>query len=389
MSISLNPNIVASPLYVGGASVEDIRREYGVEEIIKLASNESPLGPSPLAIEAIQDAARNLNRYPPMGDESLRAMLARVNGHGLQPENIVTGNGGCDVLNMLAVGFLAAGDQCVICRPTFPVYDITARRAGADIVYVDLDPNNYHYDVEAILDSVTSQTRLVYICSPNNPTGSTISTSQMDTLVNQLPERVVLVSDEVYHHFASADDHPSTFKYITEGKNVVVLHSFSKAYALAGLRLGYGIAPAHLAQYLSRAREPFHLSSITLKAGLAALDDPEHVARGVEMVRDGREWLYDQLSKLGLQTWPSQANFILFKPPYEAQEVSERLLQRGLIVRPMNQFYLPTHLRVTVGQPSENKRFIASLEEILAELKAADSPHQAAESQDGNGEFKF
>jgi histidinol-phosphate aminotransferase len=389
MTIPLNPNIAASPLYVGGASIEDIRQQYGVQEIIKLASNENPLGPSPLAVAAIQQTAGNLNRYPPMGDESLRTSLARINGHGLQPENFITGNGGCDVLNMLAVGFLSTGDQCVICRPTFPVYEITARRAGADLIYVDLDPENYQYDVEAILRSITSKTRLVYICSPNNPTGSAISSSQIDTLINQLPDDILLLFDEVYHHFTDADEHPQMFKYIQEDKNVVLLHSFSKAYGLAGLRLGYGVAPARLAQYLARIREPFHLNSLTLNAALAALDDLEHVARSVEIVRDGRTWLYGQLLELGLQTWPSQANFILFKPTFDPQEISERLLQRGLIVRPMTQFYLPTHLRVTVGQPSENRQFITALSEILAELGSETGSYQESKSQEDEGEFKF
>lgn len=335
--LNLNPNIVAAPIYVGGAAIADIQQQYGLDDIVKLASNESPLGPSPRAIAAMQQAAAGLNRYPPMGDEALRQALANL--HGLPPEHFVTGNGGCDILNMLATAFLDSGSEAIICRPTFPVYDHTARRTGASVVYVDLDPDTFAYDVEAILAAVTPQTRLLYVCSPNNPTGSTIGAEQLDALLAHLPPHVVLVMDEVYYHFAA--DHPDTLAYVRQGKNIVILHSFSKAYGLAGLRLGYGIAPVELAQYLSRARLPFHLSQFTVGGGIAALQDREHVSQGVAIVREGRDWLLARLAKLPLRVWPSAANFILFKPPYDAAEVSERLLRRGLIVRPMGQFTCP------------------------------------------------
>lgn len=383
-NLSFNPNISAAPIYVGGASIEDIQKQYGLEDIIKLASNESPLGPSPQAVAAMQAAAAGLNRYPPMGDESLRQVLAEL--HGLSPANFVTGNGGCDVLNMLATAFLSPGDECIICRPTFPVYDMSARRAGAGVVYVDLEPQNFSYDVEAMLDAVTPKTRLMYVCSPNNPTGSTISAQQLDTLVNHLPPHVVLVVDEVYYHFAT--DHPSPLKYVRQDKNILVLHSFSKAYGLAGLRLGYGIAPAKIAQYLSRARLPFHLDKMTFAAGLAALADATHVQKVVDIVLNGRAWLFEQLLQMDVAVWPSQGNFILFKPPFASEAVSERLLRHGVISRPMTQFYLPTHLRVTVGLPEENQRFITALGRVLADLAVEGAP-RSIEAADSGGEFKF
>ncbi|GAB4429060.1 MAG: histidinol-phosphate transaminase [Anaerolineae bacterium] len=382
--LTLNPNIAAAPLYVGGAAIADIQRQYSLEDIVKLASNESPLGPSPKAIAAMQQAAAGLNRYPPIGDEALREELARL--HHLSPDNFVTGNGGCDILNMLATAFLGEGSEAAICRPTFPVYDITARRAGAGVVYVDLNPDDFGYDVEAILAAVSPQTRLVYVCSPNNPTGSTIGAAQLDALLAHLPPHVVLVMDEVYYHFAA--HHPDTLAYVRQGKNIVVLHSFSKAYGLAGLRLGYGIAPEGLAGYLSRARLPFHLSQFTVRGGVAALQDIEHVDKGVEIVREGRGRLLARLAELPVRAWPSEANFILFKPPFDAAEVSERLLRRGVIVRPMGQFYLPTHLRVTIGLPAENERFVAALAEVLAELRA-EGAAVAADTGDSDGEFRF
>jgi histidinol-phosphate aminotransferase len=389
MPIQFNSNIAAAPLYVGGASIEDIRRQHNIEAIVKLASNESPLGPSPRATEAMQQAITGLNRYPPMGDETLRAALARLNGAELQPDNFVTGNGGCDILNMIATAFLTNDSECVICRPTFPVYDITARRTGANVVYADLDRNTFNYDVEAILAAVTAKTRVVYVCSPNNPTGTTLSPGQMEALVSHLPEHVLLVADEVYHHFATTSNPPNTLDYVQQNKNVVILHSFSKAYGLAGLRLGYAIAPVEIAQYLSRARLPFHLDNITIEGALAAVADQEHLSRGVDLVTTGRQWLQDHLTRMGITTWSSQANFILFQPPFDAAEVSERLLRRGLIVRPMGQFYLPAHLRVTIGLPEENERFINALNEVLSELQAENHPRQRTENEKDGQEFKF
>jgi histidinol-phosphate aminotransferase len=199
---------------------------------------------------------------------------------------------------------------------------------------------------------------------------------------------VLIVADEVYHHFAIVDDYPDTLAYVQQGKNVAILHSFSKAFSLAGLRLGYAIAPPEIARYLSRARESFHLNQLVFAAGLAALRDKEHLKSNVTLTIMGRNWLTEQLTALGLQVWPSQSNFILFKPPFPPALVSERLLQRGVIVRPMTQFYLPTHLRVTVGLPEENERFIAALRKSLAELEAEGVPKEMAEEESG-GEFKF
>jgi histidinol-phosphate aminotransferase len=388
MSLTFNPNIAAAPIYVGGASIESIQKEYGLEDVIKIASNENPFGPSPLAVAAIQAAATDLNRYPPMGDEDLRAALAEAIGQGTEPDNFLTGNGGCDVLSMIASSFLDPGDECVICRPTFPVYDITARRRGAQIIYADLNPEHFTYDVEAILSAVTERTRLVYICSPNNPTGTTITAEQMETLVNNIPDHVLIIADEVYYHFATAPDFPDTLAYVREGKNVVIIHSFSKAYGLAGLRLGYAIAPAEIARYLSRARESFHLSQLVIAGGIASLQDEAHIDKTVTQTIAGRDWLCEQLTRLGLQVWPSQGNFILFKPSFSPAEVSERLSQRGVIVRPMTQFYLPTHLRVTVGRSIENERFIAALSEVLADMEAEGISTEVAE-EESSGEFKF
>jgi histidinol-phosphate aminotransferase len=389
MSLEVNPNIAAAPIYIGGTSIESVRKQYDLEEVIKLASNESMLGLSPLVIETIQQAASSLNRYPPMGDETLRTLLAETIGRELEPDNFFTGNGGCDVLSMIAASFLRPGDEAIICRPTFPVYEITARRAGGTIIYADLDSEQFTYDIEAILAAVTPQTRLLYICSPNNPTGNTITAVQLETLVKHLPDHVLLIADEVYHHFATKPDRPDTLAYLSSAKNIIIIHSFSKAFGLAGLRLGYAIAPVEIARYLSRARESFHLSKLTQEAGKTALQDKAHLEKTISLTISGRKWLHEQLGGLDLAVWPSQANFILFKPPVSPTKLSDRLLRQGIIVRPLAQFYLPTHLRVTVGLPEENEQFISTLARTLAEMKVERLASEETASQTSREEFKF
>jgi histidinol-phosphate aminotransferase len=361
MSLKFNTDIESAPVFAGGKASED----YG-PETLKMHYNESPLGPSPRVVEAIQQAATGLNRYPPIGDDDLRAALAEAFGEALTPDHFFTGNGGSDVLGMIAAGFINPGDECILCRPTFPIYERTARRAGAEIVYADLDPENFTYDIEAILAAITPRTKLVYICNPNNPTGTPLTATQMETLMDNVPDHVLVVSDEVYHSFADPQIFPDSLEYIRQGKNLFIIHSFSKAYSLAGLRLGYGIARPEINHYLARLRGPFHLSELTLVGGMAALQDTAYVQKTVELVVQGRQWLYEQMRALGVQTWPSQTNFLLFRPSVPAAEVAEQFLQRGIIVRPMTGFYLPDCMRVTVGLPEENERFIAALREILA-----------------------
>jgi histidinol-phosphate aminotransferase len=365
--VRLDANLAASPNYVGGRAIEPIQKKYGLEDVIKLASNESMLPPSPQAIEAMQQVLVGLNRYPlAMGDGELRLALAETIGQATSPENFVTGNGGCDILAMVATGFLNPGDECIICRPTFPIYDLTARRRGAKVVYVDLDPDHFSYDVEAILGAITAETRLVYLCTPNNPTGTLLTAEQMETLVNNIPPHVILVSDEVYYHFVTAAEFPNTLKYVQQGKNVVILHSFSKVFGLAGLRLGYAITPPEIAGYLSRLRNPYHLNKLTMTGAMAALADQAYIQKTIELTVSGRTWLYEQMRLMDVQVWPGQANFLLFKPSLEAASVVERLERRGIIVRPLDNFYLPGYLRVTVGLPEENERFITTLREVLA-----------------------
>lgn len=363
--LKFNPALAAAPNYIQPAGIE----VNPSPEMIQLAANESMLPPSAKVMAALQTAATELHRYPvEMGDGALRTALAETLGRGLTPAHFITGNGGCDVLAMIATAFLEAGDECIICRPTFPVYELLARRSGAVVTYVDLDPVGFSYDMEAILAAINERTRLLFLCTPNNPTGTLLTAAQMERLVSAVPPHVLIVSDEVYHPFVTAADFPDTPAYVRAGHNVLVLHSFSKVFGLAGLRLGYAIAPPEIAAYVSRARQPYHLGRLTVTGALAAVEDEAHLQKTVELTLSGRQWLYESLQQLGLPVWPSQANFLLCQPHGAPAEVSRRLAQRGVAVRPLGGFYMPKHLRVTVGLPEENERFIAALTAVLAEV---------------------
>jgi histidinol-phosphate aminotransferase len=363
-----NPNKEKSPGYVAGMSEEELRLKYNVAEIVKIGSNENPLGPSPRAVEAMQQAVPRLHRYPPMTDERLRGAIAASLGNGVTPDHVVTGNGACDVLSMIADGFLGADDECVICRPTFPVYEFLAKRNGATVVHADLDDRDFAFNVESILHQLGERTRIVFLCSPNNPTGTLLRDGDLQRIVDALPAGAIIVFDEVYYHFITEPERPNALARVIDGRPIIITHSFSKAYGLAGCRLGYGIAPPEIIREVSRYRVPFHINNVTTEAGLAALKDSDHLDATVATVVDGRRWLGEALAQLGVETWPSQGNFVLFRTKHPALAISEELQKRGVIVRPMNMFYLPDHLRVSVGREEDNQRFVEALADAMSTI---------------------
>lgn len=368
----LNPHIAAAPVYTAGTSAEEVAARYGVTDVVKMASNENALGPSPRAVAAIQEALSTLDRYPRVADDQLREQLARLQGPDIGPEHIATGNGGSEILALIAQGFIEAGDEAILCPPTFPMYEIFVRRCGGQPVCVDLTPD-YQYGVEAILKAITSRTRLIFICSPNNPTGTIITRDEADRLMAGVPDRVVVVFDEAYIDFVDRGDHADALEYVRTGRYVIVVRSLSKSHGLAGLRVGYAVAHPILAEYLWRIRIPFHLGSLSLAGAMAAIEDTDHVARSREMVLAGREWLYRQLKELGLFVIPSQANFLTFRPGYDPHLVYEHLLRRGVVIRPAGFFYMPDWVRVTVGTREQNERFITALREVLKEIAAMEA----------------
>lgn len=356
-----NPRIAAAPYFKSRESAEEVRRLYSLDAVTQLNANENPLGPSPKVIEAVQKALPSLNLYPSLGDEPLRGRLAEVIGRRLVEENFVTANGASDLMSIITSAFLEEGDEVIMCKPTYPVFEQFVSRNGGVVVNAPLNVSDFEYDVDSVLAAVSERTKMVYVCNPNNPTGNIVGASRMSRLVESLPDHILVVSDECYHQYVTAADFPDSISHVTGGANLIVIHSFSKAYGLCGLRCGYAIAPREIADYLSRNRNPYHLGTLVYAAAIAALDDTEHVGRSVKVIAEGRQYLYDRLQELAERAWPSQANFILFKPKGSTRRTAQALLESGVMVRDMKSFYLDGYLRVTVGLPAENRRFVEAL----------------------------
>jgi histidinol-phosphate aminotransferase len=368
--LKLNPCICSARLHTAGTSFEEIQRKYGLEEVIKQGSNENALGPSPLAVEAMQKTLADTHRYPAMADDKLRARLSSILSDGsLSKECFITGNGSCDVLAMVSRAFLCEeGDEAIFCPPTFVLYEMVVNICGGKCVFVD-QKDGFAYDLPRVLDSITDRTRLILLCNPNNPTGTLLDRDELDDFLAKVPPRVLVVIDEAYWEYADPELLPDTLAYIREGRNVLSVRTFSKVYGLAGLRIGYGIAYEELAQYVRRLRLPFCINAVSLRGAIAALDDREHVEKSVQHNRVEREFLYAGLDDLELPYARSQTNFILVRPGYDPQLIYERMLERGVIIRPLAAFRAPDCFRVTAGTRAENERLLQVLGEVMGILR--------------------
>jgi histidinol-phosphate aminotransferase len=358
MSLPVKPWIQKLDPYVPGKPIEELERELGIPNAVKLASNENPLGPSPRAVEAIWNAADKMHRYPDGGCFRLRLALAER--LAVAPEQLVFGAGCDEILELLAKCFLGPSDEVVFAWPSFAMYPIVVQGMGATSVRVPLGDDFVH-DLVRMREAITTRTRLVIICNPNNPTGTSLSAVAFDKFVTSLPDSAVLVVDEAYFEYVRRSDFPDALGWVRRRAGTCVLRTFSKIYGLAGLRIGYGIADRELAGYLQRARHPFNVNALAEVAALAALDDHEHVARVREANAAGLEFLTRELARLGHETWPSEANFVLASAP---EGTYEKLLREGVIVRPMGGFGLPNHIRITIGTAEENERLVKALERV-------------------------
>lgn len=365
MSLRFDPNILAVPRMRNMMSKEEVQARYGVEKVYRMSYNESPLGPSPKAIVAMQETAVSLGDYSDFSDDRLRQALAETFGRGLTADHFVCSTSGYEALEFIGRAFLQPGDEVIVSHPTFGVYNRLARTSGATLIDVVLQPETFAFNVDGILAAVTENTRLVIVCNPNNPTGTLLTAAEMERLVNGLPDHVLLVADEVYFHFVASPDFPDSLRYVLEGRNVIIVHTFSKAYGLAGLRLGYAIARPEIADYLGRLQRGFHLSGMAIAGGLAALADQAHLQQNVALVQAQKQWLYEQYDRLDLRYWPSETNFMLMELPVAAEAVCQKLLAVGVMVRPAGIATMPNVLRVTVSTPDGNEAFIKGLETIL------------------------
>lgn len=362
-----NSHILGIAPYEPGKPIEELEREIGITNAIKLASNENPLPPSDRVRKAIAAALGGLNRYPDGSGHYLRQALAKR--HGLTSEHIVLGNGSNELIELVVRTFLQPGDEAVIPHPSFVVYPMIVQAAGGIRVVVTLE--DYRLDLEGMARAITPLTKLVFIANPNNPTATVVTAEEVDAFMARVPDRVIVVFDEAYIEFAQGPDFPDALSYLRQGRKVVILRTFSKAASLAGLRMGYGMAEPDAILLLHRIRQPFNVNSLAQAAAMAALEDEAHVLECVKMNEAGKAYLCEEFGALDLQYVPSRANFILVDVKRPAVELYQRLLKEGVIVRPMTSFGMETALRITVGTPEENRRMIKALRKCLREVTGA------------------
>jgi histidinol-phosphate aminotransferase len=357
MTLHVHPDIRSLSPYIPGKPIEELQRELGLARVIKLGSNENPLGPSPKALAALAGANETLHRYPDGSAYQLRQAIA--DRWKVAREQVILGNGSDEILGLLARTFLSPGDEAVMADRTFVIYRMEVTAAHGKPVVVPLV--NWTHDLEAMAGVITPRTRLLFICNPNNPTGTMVSTEAVDRLMARVPHEVIVVFDEAYFEYVRDPRFPDTIAYVREGRNAVVLRTFSKIYGLAGLRVGYGITTPEINDFLDRVRPPFNANSLAQRAALAALGDDDHVARSRAVNTAGMEQVGNGLRALGLTVIPSEANFLFFDVKRDGRQVFESLLQEGIIVRHID----GTMLRVTIGESDENSAFLQALKKVL------------------------
>lgn len=361
MEALVRKNILDTTPYIAGKPIEETKRELKLKTVIKLASNENPLGPSRRATSAIKKALDTLNRYPDSQGFYVKRKLARF--LNVKPTNILLGNGSDEIIDIIIKTFVEEDENIVTADITFVEYEIISRVIGRKIISVPL--KYFKYDVQAIKKRIDEKTKLVFIANPNNPTGTYISKLEVAELLRNLPPRAILVLDEAYDTFIDVPDFPNSLSYVREEKNVIILKTFSKAYGLAGLRIGYAVAGADFIAYMERARQPFNVNSLAQIAAIAALDDRKFLAQTRKVILEGKKYLYACLRELGIAYVPTVANFILIDVGRDGLQVFKELLRYGVIVRDMKQYGLKNFIRVTIGTRNENARFIKVLKKIL------------------------
>jgi histidinol-phosphate aminotransferase len=348
--------------YPPGKPIEEVERELG-RTAIKLASNENPLGPSPKAQEAIRNYLDHIHVYPDGSGYYLRRKLAEI--QGLSMDQVILGAGSTDLIELVAKTFLSgSADEAITSASAFYMYRLAIEDMGAGLVQVPM--RDLTFDLPAIAHAITARTKVVYLGNPNNPTGTMFTAEELDRFLGAIPSRILVVLDEAYFEYVQRPDYSHSIDYVRAGKNILVLRTFSKVHGLAGIRLGYGMGHAELIECLHRIRSPFNASSLAQVAGMAALDDHEHIARSVDSNRREMKFLTEELTLLGVRYTPSAGNFLLVDTGRDCEEDFIRLLHEGVIVRPMKLYAFPTSLRVTAGIHEENEQFLEALRRVLS-----------------------
>lgn len=360
MTIHIKPQrgLDAIRPYVPGKPIEEVQREYGLEDVIKLASNENPLGTSPKALAAMERVLPRLNFYPDGQSYYLRHALAEY--LGVEPQQVTVGNGADGIIMQTCMAYLEEDSEVIVSRSSFPVYDLFTHAMRATLIKTPL--KGYGLDLDAMAQAITGRTRLVFVCNPNNPTGMIVTVDEVDAFMERVPDYVLVVFDEAYYELVASDEYPDTLQYIQEGRqNIMSIRTFSKIYGLAGIRLGYAVADPDILAPLNRVKEPFAVNLLAQAAGMAALEDETFLKKSVAANQAGRLFLYREFDRLGLRYVESHTNFILVEIGPQAATVQQRLLERGIIVRPCAGYDLPNCLRITVGNQAQNARLIEAL----------------------------
>ncbi|MBT3232563.1 MAG: histidinol-phosphate transaminase [Calditrichaeota bacterium] len=347
--------------YEPGKPISEVEREYGLTDVIKLASNENPLGPSPMAMEAVKNAVAEMHLYPDGGGYHLKEKLSR--SFDLPPNQIVLGNGSAEIVEQITEAFVGPGDEAIIGRQAFFKYRIAVKIMDGTVVWAEMP--GLEYDADDMLNRVTNKTKVIFIANPNNPTGTLMDKGQVDYMMSKLPGHIIVVFDEAYYDYRSPERYPDSMEYLRQGRNVIILRTFSKSYGLAALRLGYAFSTPEISHAMNAVREAFNVNSLALVAGQAALDDHEFLRKTLEINSVGKEYFYKELERIGLVYIPTEANFVLIKTPLPGRDLFKELLFKGVVVRPVDGYGLPDYVRVSIGLPDENIRFFRELEELL------------------------
>lgn len=368
MGIIIPKKIMELNPYVPGKPIEQVQRERGLKKVIKLASNENPLGPSPKAVEAILKKVNESNYYPEDDSYYLREGIAEFTK--FPREWIIVGAGGAELIKMIAVAFMDEGEKSIIPEKSFLMYTLAVQEvAGKEgIIKVPLT-SDYRIDIEGIIGALNEKVKIIWIANPNNPTGTIIKKSEMDRLLEKMGENQILVYDEAYNEYVDDPEYPSGFDYLKKGeKRLIVLRTFSKIYGLAGLRVGYAVCIPEFVNILFKVKTPFNVPRISQEAALSALHDDEHIRKSIETNKNGRDFLSKAFHEMGIKFLPSQANFITIIPESDPLTIYEKLLEKGIIVRPLKAFEMPEGLRITIGREEENIYLVNALKEVLSEI---------------------
>jgi len=346
--------------YIPGKPIEDVKRELGLKEVIKLASNETSVGPSPLAVEAIKKEVENINLYPEATSKLLREKLA--DKLKIDKEMIIYGNGADDVIDLIGMAFIDEGDEVITCETTFPAYRTAVKIMGGKFILVKL--KDFRFDLEEIIKRINEKTKMIFLCNPNNPTGTIITKEEVSAFMRKVPQDVIVVFDEAYYDYVEDKNYPNSLSYILEGKNVIVIRTFSKIAGIAGVRVGYAIAHQELISYLRRVVNPFTTNRLAQVAALASLDDEKHYKEVLKSNHEGKKYLYRELDKLEFLYVPTETNFIFVDVKKDSEVIFEKLLKKGVIIRPGKPYGCSNFIRVTIGTSYENKKFIQAIREI-------------------------